>query len=227
MTAIHPAVRPLATILAGIPLVLVCVSTVQAQPGPPQGQGAAAASTVTAATPVRTAVAVFAGGCFWCMEKPFDRLPGVLETVSGFTGGSIERPSYQEVVAGGTGHLEAVQVRYDPARVSYATLLETYWRQVDPFDGGGQFCDRGESYAPAIFVSGPVEQAAAEASRASLVRTFARPVAVTIRPAGAFWPAEDYHQDYYLKNPLRYRFYRSGCGRDARLEAVWGAPRGR
>ena len=125
------------------------------------------------------------------MEKPFDQMPGVISTTSGYTGGTLANPTYQQVGAGGTGHIEAVQVVYDTTRVSYPQLLQTYWRQVDPFDGDGQFCDQGETYVPAIFV--------------------------------ANWPAEGYHQDYYLKNPVRYAYYRNGCGRDARLKAVWGA----
>lgn len=177
-----------------------------------------------AAVPPVTATAVFAGGCFWCMEPPFDRLPGVIATTSGFSGGTVANPTYRQVTAGGTGHLEVVEVRYDPARISYSQLLEVYWRQIDPFDGGGQFCDRGESYRPAIFAATPQERAAAEASADALAARFGRPLAVTVEAAAPFWPAEAYHQDYYLENPARYRFYRSACGRDARLQAIWGAP---
>jgi peptide-methionine (S)-S-oxide reductase len=177
----------------------------------------AAAQTATRAT------AVFAGGCFWCMEKPFDDLPGVISTISGFSGGTLANPSYEDVVRGGTGHAEVVQVVYDPSRVTYAQLLRTYWLQVDPFDGRGQFCDRGETYRPVIFVSNAAERAAAEASKTSLQQSFGRPIAVVIAASAPFYPAETYHQNYYRTNPTRYRFYRSGCGRDARLRAVWGA----
>lgn len=156
------------------------------------------------------------------MEKPFDELPGVVATVSGYTGGTVERPTYRQVTAGGTGHYEAVEVVYDPSRVTYDRLLEVYWRQVDPFDGGGQFCDRGDSYRPAIFVGSDAERTAAETAKAGLATRFGQPIAVEILPKATFWAAEDYHQDYYLKNPARYSFYRSGCGRDNRLRAVWG-----
>jgi peptide-methionine (S)-S-oxide reductase len=172
------------------------------------------------------ATALFAGGCFWCMEKPFDDMPGVIATTSGFSGGTVANPSYNQVVAGGTGHIEVVQVTYDPSRVSYAQLLRTYWLQVDPFDGRGQFCDRGDTYRPAIFVASPVERAAAEASRNSLQQRFGREIAVEILPAAPFYAAESYHQDYYRTNPARYRFYRASCGRDARLRAVWGREAG-
>jgi len=173
----------------------------------------------------KTAVAVFAGGCFWCMEPPFDALDGVLATTSGYTGGHVENPSYQQVSEGGTGHREAVRVEYDPARVSYQQLLDVFWRNVDPLDGDGQFCDRGSQYGSAIFVAGAEQRRLAEGSKRALEQSkrFAKPIATEIVAAGPFYPAEDYHQDYARKNPLRYRFYRSRCGRDARLEAVWGA----
>ena len=175
----------------------------------------------------KTAVAVFAGGCFWCMEPPFDALDGVLSTTSGYTGGRIENPSYEQVSEGGTGHREAVRVEYDPARVSYPQLLDVFWHNVDPLDGGGQFCDRGSQYASAIFVADAEQRRLAEASKQALEQSkrFAKPIATEILEAGAFYPAEDYHQDYARENPIRYRFYRNGCGRDARLKAVWGASR--
>ncbi|MEB2344691.1 MAG: peptide-methionine (S)-S-oxide reductase MsrA [Deltaproteobacteria bacterium] len=169
-----------------------------------------------------TASAVFAGGCFWCMEPPFDALDGVLSTTSGYTGGSLANPTYEQVSAGGTGHVEAVQVRYDPQRVGYAKLLEVYWRNVDALDDGGQFCDRGESYRSAIFVGDAEQRRLAEASKRAIAARLGGPVATTIRDAAPFYPAEEYHQDYARKNPLRYRFYRSRCGRDARLERLWG-----
>ena len=167
--------------------------------------------------------AVFAGGCFWCMEGPFEKLAGVAEVVSGYAGGRTANPSYEQVTAGGTGHAEVVRVSYDPAKVSYATLLEIYWRNVDPFDGGGQFCDRGASYRPEIFVATEEERRLAEQSKAALEKRFGKSIAVRITQATPFYAAEGYHQDYYLRNPLRYKYYRSGCGRDNRLEKVWGA----
>jgi peptide-methionine (S)-S-oxide reductase len=173
----------------------------------------------------KTATAVFAGGCFWCMEPPFDALAGVLSTTSGYTGGHVKNPSYEQVSKGGTGHLEAVRIEYDPARISYPQLLDVFWRNVDPLDGGGQFCDRGRQYATAIFVSGAEQRELAEASKRELDQSkrFDRPIATEILDAGAFYPAEEYHQDYARRNPIRYRYYRNGCGRDARLAAVWGS----
>jgi peptide-methionine (S)-S-oxide reductase len=187
------------------------------------GAGPAGADEKPAAP--KSASAVFAGGCFWCMEPPFDALDGVLSTTSGYTGGHLERPSYEQVSEGGTGHREAVRVEYDPARISYSKLLEVFWRNVDPLDGGGQFCDRGPQYASAIFTADAEQRRLAEASKRELAQSkrFAPPIATEILDTGPFYPAEDYHQDYARKNPLRYRFYRSGCGRDARLEAVWGS----
>jgi peptide-methionine (S)-S-oxide reductase len=174
------------------------------------------------APPAATRTAVFAGGCFWCMEGPFEKLAGVSEVVSGYAGGRTANPSYEQVTAGGTGHAEVVRVSYDPAKVSYATLLEIYWRNVDPFDGGGQFCDSGPSYRPEIFVGNDEERRLAEQSKAALEKRFGKSIAVRITKATPFYAAEGYHQDYYLRNPLRYRYYRSGCGRDNRLEQVWG-----
>jgi len=168
--------------------------------------------------------AIFAGGCFWCMEPPFEKLPGVRDVVSGYTGGHDPDPTYEEVSTGGTGHTEAVQVTYDPRQVTYAKLLDVFWHNVDPLDARGQFCDKGPQYRPGIFARGDAQRALAEKSLADLAESgrFEQPIAVQVEPAGTFYPAEDYHQDYAEKNPLRYRFYRAGCGRDARLEAVWG-----
>jgi peptide-methionine (S)-S-oxide reductase len=170
----------------------------------------------------KTAVAVFAGGCFWCMEPPFDALPGVISTISGYTGGLTENPTYKEVSNGKTGHLEAVQVAYDPAKVSYSELLEVFWQNIDPFDDDGQFCDKGDQYKAAIFYQDESEKQLAEASKAAVKATPPDETIVTsIKPAGKFFPAEEYHQDYYLKNPKRYKFYRFSCGRDQRLSQVW------
>lgn len=170
--------------------------------------------------------ATFAGGCFWCMEPPYDQVEGVVETISGFSGGHVENPSYQQVVRGGTGHLEVVQVAYDPEKVSYEELLDIYWRNVDPFDGSGQFCDRGEGYRPAIFVHDRAQESAARESMQAMRQRFAGPIAVIIEPFEAFYPAEAYHQNYYENNPVRYRYYRWRCGRDQRLDAVWGREAG-
>ena len=181
--------------------------------GPAQGQGAQAP-----AAPAR-AEAVFAGGCFWCVESDFEHLDGVIEAVSGYTGGARANPTYQNH----EGHVEAVRVIYDPRRVSYAALLDYFWRHIDPTDSGGQFCDRGPAYQTAIFVT-PAQRAAAEDSRAALARSGAvrAPIVTPIRPAGRFWEAEAYHQNYARRNALAYRFYRNGCGRDARIREVWG-----
>lgn len=168
----------------------------------------------------KTALATFGGGCFWCMEGPFDKLDGVLSTTSGFSGGHVANPSYKQVVRGNTGHSEVVQVAYDPDKVSYETLLDVYWKNVDPFDKGGQFCDRGWAYRPVIFAHDEAQQQAAEKSRANL--KLSGTIAVPVEAYKGFYAAEDYHQDYYLKNPVRYKFYRYNCGRDNRLQKVWG-----
>lgn len=167
--------------------------------------------------------ATFAGGCFWCMQKPFDQVNGVSKTIVGFTGGHISSPSYKQVSAGGTGHLEVVQVYYQPNVVSYEQLLRIFWRNIDPFDGGGQFCDRGSEYSTAIFVNDEEQQMAAEHSRQTLLDSalFKQTIVTPILAAKTFYPAEDYHQNYYEKNPLRYKFYRYNCGRDTRLTEIW------
>lgn len=169
--------------------------------------------------------AVFAGGCFWCLEHDLEELPGVLSAESGYSGGHVLRPTYQQVSGERTGHQEAVRVRFDPERISYATLLRHYWRNVDPLDGGGQFCDRGDSYRPVIFTEGAQQAAAAKASVAAAAKELKLPsdrLKVQVRSAVRFWPAETYHQNYAERHPLRYRFYRFSCGRDQRLDAVWG-----
>ena len=180
---------------------------------------AAIAGGAAAAEP-RTAV--FAGGCFWCVEADFDKVPGVLDTVSGYTGGTVENPSYEQVTYGDTGHYEAVEVTYDPDRVSYGQLVDVFWRTVDPTDAGGQFCDRGDSYRTAVFVADDQQRQAAEASRAEAEAALGQEIVTPVIEAGAFWPAEGYHQDYYEKNALQYKYYRWRCGRDARLEELWG-----
>jgi peptide methionine sulfoxide reductase msrA/msrB len=184
-------------------------------------------SVTPVATPDDAAVATFAGGCFWCMEAPFEKLDGVFEVTSGYAGGSEPNPTYEAVSSGMTGHAEAVEVRYDPARVSYQTLLDVFWRQIDPTDPGGQFADRGRQYRSAIFVNSEEERELAEASKEALAASglFAKPIATEIVPLESFYRAEDHHQDYYKKHPIRYAFFRRGSGRDRFLEEAWkGAP---
>ena len=172
----------------------------------------------------RQATAIFGGGCFWCVEADFDKVPGVLSTTSGYIGGSVPNPTYEQVSAGGTGHAEVVRVVYDPSKVSYQDLLAFFWRNIDPLTANAQFCDRGSQYRSAIFYLDDEQKRLAEASKAEIVQRFKpRPVVTEIAPAMEFYPAEDYHQDYYRKNELKYKFYRWSCGRDARLEEVWGA----
>ena len=183
-----------------------------------------AAMTVSAEEKKKTETAVFAGGCFWCMEPPYDALDGVISTTSGYTGGSKKDADYRKVSAGGTGHFEALEVKYDPSKVSYAELLEVFWHNIDPLDGRGQFCDKGSQYLSAIFPSNDEERALAEASKAAVAPAGGGTDAIKtqILAASAFYPAEDYHQDYYQKNPVRYKFYRWNCGRDQRLKQLWG-----
>lgn len=193
--------------------------------------GAAAQSAAPAAVPspagvpAKTAKATFAGGCFWCMEGPFDKVDGVLSTTSGYTGGSKQNPTYEEVSSGGTGHAEAVEIVYDPSRVSYEKLLDVFWHNVDPLTPNAQFCDHGSQYRSAIFYHDDEQRRAAEKSKQDLEKSgrFKQPIVTEIVAAKEFWPAEDYHQDYYKKNPVRYKFYRYNCGRDQRLEQLWGS----
>jgi peptide-methionine (S)-S-oxide reductase len=177
-----------------------------------------------AAAPAGAQVAIFAGGCFWCVESDFDKVPGVISTTSGYIGGTKVNPSYEDVSSGGTGHAESVKVVYDPTRVSYEKLLYVFWRNVDPLTKEGQFCDYGTQYRTAIFYVTDEQKRLAEASKAALekARRFKRPIVTEITKAGPFYPAETYHQDYYKKNPVRYNFYRFNCGRDARLDELWG-----
>jgi peptide-methionine (S)-S-oxide reductase len=171
----------------------------------------------------QTKEAVFAGGCFWCLEGPFDALPGVMETEAGYTGGQMSNPTYEQVSSGTSGHIEAMRVVYDPGQVDFAKLLDVFWRNIDPLDAGGQFCDRGPQYRSAVFFADAAEESAARASKARLEEDHGFTIATEILPRSEFYPAEEYHQDYYKKNPLRYRFYRQGCGRDQRLRQLWGA----
>ena len=199
----------LLVIAAGVAVANVWAQRSATAPAPP-------ARAATSAT------AVFAGGCFWCTESDFDHIPGVTQTLSGYTGGRLANPTYEQVSAGGTGHFEAVRVVYDPRRVSYATLVQRFFRTIDAVDGGGQFCDRGDQYRSAIFVAKPAERAIAEATRKRAAALLRKPVATQILPAARFYPAEGYHQDYYKKNSVKYKYYRWRCGREARLAAVWG-----
>lgn len=182
-----------------------------------------AAKTESAAAQPKTAVATFAAGCFWCVEADFDEVPGVLKTTPGYTGGHFKNPTYELVATGLTGHTEALQVVYDPAKVGYTQLLARYWRSVDPTDQHGQFCDRGNEYRPAIFVHTPEQRKLAEASKAELEKSgvLDKPVVVKIVDASTFTPAEPEHHDYYLNHPWRYMLYRHGCGRDQRLQRIW------
>ena len=191
--------------------LVICLSAMIAQPG-------------SAANATKTAKATFAGGCFWCMEPPFDILPGVLSTTSGYTGGKKMNPTYREVSDGETGHAEVVQVVYDPTKVSYEQLLNVYWHNVDPTVKNQQFCDHGSQYRTGIFVHDEEQKKQAEASRSALLKAkpFKADIVTEITAASTFYPAEDYHQDYYLKNPVKYKFYRFNCGRDARLKELWG-----
>jgi peptide-methionine (S)-S-oxide reductase len=198
-------------IAAALLLAAACSGGAEAQtrPGVP---AAAARDTAT-----------FAGGCFWCVEEAFDKAAGVVATTSGYTGGRTRNPTYEQVSAGGTGHAEAVQVVFDPRRTTYAKLLEVFWRNVDPLTPDRQFCDEGAQYRSAIFYHDAEQRRLAEASRRALAGRFREPIVTEIGPAGAFWPAEEYHQDYYKKNPARYRFYKFSCGRARRLAQVWGS----
>jgi peptide-methionine (S)-S-oxide reductase len=168
--------------------------------------------------------ATFAGGCFWCMEAPFDKLPGVVSVTSGYTGGNVKNPTYKQVSAGGTGHAEAVQIVYDPARIGYTKLLDVFWRNTDPTVADRQFCDVGSQYRPGIFYHSEEQRLLALKSKGSLEKSkpFKELIVTEVTKAGEFYPAEEYHQQYYKKNPIRYRYYRNGCGRDQRLKELWG-----
>lgn len=182
-----------------------------------------AASTASAAAPVaQTETAIFAGGCFWCSESDFEKLKGVKAVISGYTGGHVDQPNYAQVSSGATGHLEAVEVQYDPTVISYGQLVNYFWRHHDFLDGGGQFCDRGEQYGPAFFTANAAQMRIAEQSKAALLKARGlKQIATRIVPASTFYVAEDYHQDYYKKNSFRYQYYRLSCGRDARMKVLW------
>lgn len=183
---------------------------------------AALAAFVAPRAEAAEATAVFAGGCFWCMESDFEKLPGVSEAISGYTGGLVDNPTYEQVSREDTGHYEAVELRFDPAVVSYAQLVDYFFRHVDPTDAGGQFCDRGDSYRTAIFAETAEEREIALAGKAKAESVLGQTVVTPVLDRATFWPAEDYHQDYYKKNKLKYGYYRTGCGRDRRVKQLWG-----
>jgi peptide-methionine (S)-S-oxide reductase len=185
---------------------------------------ATAQSQIQPAAKAGVAKATFAGGCFWCMEEVYDKVPGVTRTVSGYMGGKVKNPTYEQVSTGRTGHAEVVQVEYDPAKVSYEKLLEVFWRNIDPTQQDGQFCDHGPQYRSGIFYHDEEQKRLAEASRRALQKNkpFRGELVTEITAAASFYPAEEYHQDYHQRNPTRYKFYKSGCGRDARLQQLWG-----
>ena len=211
-----PGLSPLAIAAAAPLLVLACSSS-------SQGQAGSAGHTARAPDlEPGQAEAIFAGGCFWCMEHPFERLDGVVSVTSGYTGGRIAGPSYRQVASGTTRHAEAVRVVYDPERIDYERLLEVFWHNIDPTQRDGQFCDRGSQYRTGIFVVDEEQRRLAEASKRAVAERLDASVVTEVRDAGAFWVAEDYHQDYYRTHPVRYRTYRTGCGRDRRLRELWG-----
>ena len=193
---------------------------------PPEAKSAADLPPAGSAEAEKLQTAIFAGGCFWCMEPPFDKLPGVKATISGYTAGETKNPTYEEVSGGTTGHTEALKVVYDPEVVSYETLLAVFWRNHDPLNRASQFCDRGLQYRPGIYFLTPEQEAAARASVKPVQARFDRKVLTEIEQAGPFYVAEEYHQDYYVKNPLKYKYYRYGCGRDERLKNLWGEEAG-
>lgn len=201
---------------AGLALVFA-LGTMATAPGFAQ-------SPKPAAKPTATAKATFGGGCFWCMEEAFDPVPGVLATVSGYIGGKTKNPTYEQVSTGRTGHAEVLQIEYDPQRVSYEKLLEVFWRNIDPTQRDAQFCDYGSQYRSGIFYHDEEQRRLAEASRAAIAKNkpFKGEIVTEVTKAAEFYPAEEYHQDYYRKNPVRYKYYKTGCGRAARLKELWG-----
>ncbi len=210
-------IRAVASTLLGIALA---ASFAHAAASAPSG-----AARAKAASPAdRSELAVFAGGCFWCMETAYEGRPGVLAVVSGYTGGKEKNPTYEQVSSHATSHFEAIEVRFDPGKISYAELLDIFWHSIDPTQGDGQFCDRGHQYRSAIFWRGEAQRTAAEKSRRAIEASgvLKQPIVTEILPASVFWPAEEYHQDFWKKDPVRYRTYRLGCGRDQRLAKIWG-----
>lgn len=222
MQSIFVSLRAARGAFAGIAIaLLVCANfAVDAQ----AAQSAAASDAATASKPGRVATAVFAGGCFWCVESDFDNVPGVISTTSGYTGGTTLNPTYEQVGSGNTGHAESVEIKFDPSRVSYGKLVEHFWRTIDPTTKDREFCDVGTPYRTAIFAQDAQQLKIAEASKAALEKSkpFSAAIVTEVVKGGEFFPAEDYHQNYYKKNPVRYKYYRYRCGRDARLRQLWG-----
>jgi peptide-methionine (S)-S-oxide reductase len=205
-------------------LSLITIFMLSCRSSDQRGQGVASTKANPPVDPQNLATATFAGGCFWCMEPPFDELIGVVSTTSGYTGGHQRNPTYEEVSAGGTGHAEAVQVIYDSTQISYDQLLQVFWRNIDPLARNRQFCDAGSQYRSAIFYHHTEQRRLTEASKQKLeqIKKFDQPIATEIVPASTFYNAEEYHQDFYKKNKLHYKAYRAGCGRDRRLKELWG-----
>jgi peptide-methionine (S)-S-oxide reductase len=216
--------RLLGGLLAAGAAALLGLAMMGAVPLNAQTAPAASSATAPAALPATTAKATFAGGCFWCVESDFDKIPGVISTTSGYIGGKTVKPTYEQVSSHSTGHAEAVEVLFDPAKVTYQRLVEYFWHTIDPTVKNQQFCDKGSPYRSAIFAQNDEQLKIALASRAALEtsKPFKEPIVTEITLATAFYPAEEYHQDYYKKNPVRYKYYRNGCGRDARLTQLWG-----
>ena len=214
--------RTVCSILALAAVALTLAGSAFAATAPSRKSPAKPAAKPIAA---RTEVAVFAMGCFWCGETQFEQQPGVLSVVSGYAGGPEKHPTYEEVSAGTTGHYESIQVTFDPTKTSYERMIDLFWHGIDPTQGNGQFCDRGRQYRSAVFYVGEHQKRAAEASKAAIETSgvLKQPIVTEILPAGEFWPAEEYHQDFWRKDPVRYRSYRLGCGRDQRLAQLWGA----
>ncbi|MEO5831527.1 MAG: peptide-methionine (S)-S-oxide reductase MsrA [Rhodanobacter sp.] len=222
MQSIFVSLRALRRAFAGIGIALLVSANFafDAQ----ASQSAPTNAAATASKPDRVATAVFAGGCFWCVESDFDKVPGVISTTSGYTGGTTPNPTYEQVGSGNTGHAESVEIQFDPARVSYKQLVEHFWRTIDPTTRDREFCDVGTPYRTAVFAQDAEQLAIAEASKAALEKSkpFSAPIVTEVVQGGEFYPAEDYHQNYYKKNPIRYKVYRYRCGRDARLKQLWG-----
>lgn len=222
MQSIFRSLRSASRPLAGIAVALLVFANFAPEAHAGQTTPTPAAASVN--KPNSAATAVFAGGCFWCVESDFDKVPGVISTTSGYTGGTTRNPTYEQVSSGNTGHAESVEVRFDPAKVSYKQLVEHFWRTIDPTTRNREFCDVGTPYRTVIFAQNAEQLKIAEASRAALEKSkpFSAPIVTEVVKGGAFYPAEEYHQDYYEKNPVRYKFYRYRCGRDARLKQLWG-----
>ncbi len=213
----------IAMIIAFAVILLVTISPISNSLQAAKSPTSLLSGSVSKTSSSKYETAIFAMGCFWCAESDFEKVPGVTNVVSGYTGGNTKSPSYDDVITETTGHYEAIRVTYDPKKVRYGELLKIFWANVDPFDSKGQFCDKGTSYRAAIFPINTKQRAAAKASRDYLVKFFKRDLATQIVPSSKFYLAEGYHQDYYKKNPLRYKLYRKNCGRDNRLKAIWGA----